>query len=93
MPNVVTKKLTCKGTLRQLFYLSEVPLPSYDPILPPHLLHTVYVYTVYKVYLFTQGGGSGGEESYTERRLEGQCFSNMQCKPLNSDTLPTKGIW
>ncbi len=38
------KKLTCKGTLWQVFYLSEAPLPSYDPILLPPL-HTVYVYT------------------------------------------------
>jgi hypothetical protein len=33
------KKLTCKGALRQVYYLSEAPLPSYEPILyppPPH---------------------------------------------------------
>ncbi len=34
------KILTCKGTLRQVFYLSEVPSSLIDdPILPP--LHTV----------------------------------------------------
>ncbi len=31
-----SKKLTFKGTLRQVFYL---PLPSYDPILLPPLTH------------------------------------------------------
>jgi hypothetical protein len=45
MPNVVIEKLTCKGTLRPVFYLSEDPPPSYDPISTP--LHNVYVYTVY----------------------------------------------
>jgi hypothetical protein len=39
------KKLTCQWTLRQVFYLSEAPLPSCDPILPP----------VYTVYFLTQG--------------------------------------
>ncbi len=32
------KKLTCKGTLRQMFYLSETPSPPMTS-----LLHTVYV--------------------------------------------------
>jgi hypothetical protein len=52
-------KLTCKKTLRQVFYLSVAP-PPHDPILPPPPLHTAYVYTV---YLFTQGRGRGGGES------------------------------
>jgi hypothetical protein len=47
------KKLTCKGTLRQVFYLSEAPYASLTPYSP---LHTVYLYTV---YLFTQGRGGG----------------------------------
>jgi hypothetical protein len=43
----LSKKMTCKGTLRHVFYLSEAPFT-------PPLTHCVYVYTV---YLFTQGGG------------------------------------
>jgi hypothetical protein len=57
------KKLTCKGILRQVFYLIEVPSPPMTPILPPPL-HFVYVYTV---YLFTQGrGGERGLQSWVE---------------------------
>jgi hypothetical protein len=41
------KKLTCKGTLQQVFYLYESPPPC------------IYVYCIR--YLFTQGGGGGGE--------------------------------
>jgi hypothetical protein len=58
------KKLSCKGTLRQMFYLSEVPSPS---MAPKSLLHTAYVYTV---YLFTQG--KGGEGRLTrEKKVRG----------------------
>jgi hypothetical protein len=39
------KKLTWKGTLRQVFYLS------------PPLTHCIRVYSI--LYLFTQGGGPG----------------------------------
>jgi hypothetical protein len=40
------KKLTCKGTLRQVFYLSEDPLPSCDPIhLNTCILYTVLIHT------------------------------------------------
>jgi hypothetical protein len=49
------KKLTCQGTLRQVFYLFEAPyspmiLIPYSP--PPHT-HCI------RVYLFTQEGGGG----------------------------------
>ncbi len=37
-------KFTCKGALRQVFYLSEAPCPPMTPYLPP--LHIVYVDTV-----------------------------------------------
>jgi hypothetical protein len=40
-----SKKLTCKGTLRQVVYLSEAP--SLPMTLHPPPLHTVYVYTSY----------------------------------------------
>jgi hypothetical protein len=53
-----SKKLTCKGTLRQVFVCLR-PRTPYRP--PP--LHTVYVYTV---YLFTQWRGEGWD--WTERQ-------------------------
>ncbi len=42
-----SKKMTCKGTLRQMFYLSESPSPFYDLILPPYTLYTCiqYIYS------------------------------------------------
>jgi hypothetical protein len=51
----VSKKLTCKGTLQQVFYLTEASAPISHPP-----LHTVCVFSV---YLFTQGSGEGGRES------------------------------
>ncbi len=49
------KKLTCKRTLRQVFYLSEASLSSNDPILspPPYTLYTYILYT----YSHREGGG------------------------------------
>jgi hypothetical protein len=37
------KKFTCKGTLRQVFYLSEAPSPPLTSYSPPPPSHTVYV--------------------------------------------------
>jgi hypothetical protein len=54
--------LTCKGTLRQVFYLLG-PLPSYDPLLTP----LTYSFYAYAVYLFTQGLGGGGGERANQR--------------------------
>jgi hypothetical protein len=62
------KKLTSKGTLRQVFICLR-PRPPY-----PKPLHTEYVYTV---YLFAQERGEGGRVE-PERRLEGQ-----QCTKLD----------
>jgi hypothetical protein len=39
----LSKKIDCKGTLRQVFLLSEAPSPPMTPNSPP--LHTVNVYT------------------------------------------------
>jgi hypothetical protein len=58
-----SKKLTCKGTLRQVFFCLR-PRITY----PSPLLHSV---NVYAVYLFTQGGGGGGGRAEPERSLEG----------------------
>jgi hypothetical protein len=39
------KKLTCKGTLRLVFYLSEdLPPPPYNPHSPP-LTHNILIHT------------------------------------------------
>ncbi len=53
---LLSKKLTSKGTMLQVFYLSETPLPSYDPILPPP--YTLYTRTQY-TYSHREGGGGG----------------------------------
>ncbi len=41
------KQLTCKGTLRQVFYLTEASSPPMTPYSTPPPMHTLYVYTVY----------------------------------------------
>ncbi len=53
----LSKKLADKGTLRQVFYLSEAP-PSYDPPLLPPPLH---IRGRSILYLLTQVRGGGGE--------------------------------
>ncbi len=50
-------KLTCKGTLRQVFYLSEAPFPPMTPHTPPPLTHCICLYSV----LIPPGPGGGGE--------------------------------
>ncbi len=56
------KKLTCKGTLRQVFYLSEAPSPPMTLYPPPP-------YTLYRCiqYLFTQGRGRGAYQRTCQR--------------------------
>jgi hypothetical protein len=60
------KKLSCKGTLRQVF----ICLRPRTPYPPP--VHTVKVYTV---YFFAQERGGGRTEP--ERRREGQQFTKL----------------
>ncbi len=64
------KKITSKGTLRQVFICLRPKIPYRPP--PP--LHAVSVYTV---YLFTQGRGVGGWRVEPEGRLEGQQFTKL----------------
>ncbi len=72
----LSKKLTYKGTLRHVFYLSEVPSPPMTPCsLPPYTLYTCIQYT----YSHREGGG----ESYPERRLLGQQFT----KPVENTNM------
>ncbi len=63
------KKLTCKGTLLQVF-ICQRPRTLFPP--PPTHTHTVYVYTV---YLFTQVGEDGRFEP--DKKLEGQQFTKL----------------
>ncbi len=54
---VILNKLTGKGTLQQVFYLSEAPYPPITHLLPTLTHCTVYVYTVYLLYSHREGGG------------------------------------
>jgi hypothetical protein len=56
-----SKKLPCKGTLRQVFICIGGPEP-HTPI-PPPPLKTVYVYSVYSTLIHT---GKGGELNQRE---------------------------
>jgi hypothetical protein len=66
-------KLMCKGTLRQVFYLSEAPSSSYDTIPPP--LHTVHVYTVLYTYSHREGRGE-----LTKEKVRGAIFHKANRK-------------
>jgi hypothetical protein len=56
--------MTCKGNLRQVFYLSEAPPPLYDPISrpPPYTLYTC----IQNSYSHREGGGGGGRANQRE---------------------------
>jgi hypothetical protein len=56
-----SKKMTYKGTLRQVFFCMKPRTPN------PLPLHTVYVYTV---YLFTQRKLEGGELNQREEERD-----------------------
>jgi hypothetical protein len=53
------KKLTCKGTLRQVFYLSETPSPPMTPSppAPPPITHCI------RVYREGEGGGRANQRA------------------------------
>jgi hypothetical protein len=51
--------MSCKGTLRQVFYLSEALSPSGSYMYDPRLVYMCNF--VYTVYLFTQGGGGANQ--------------------------------
>jgi hypothetical protein len=51
------KKLTRRGTLRQVFYLSEAPSPPMNPPPPPYTLYTCLQYN----YSHREGEEGGGE--------------------------------
>ncbi len=53
----LSKKSTCRGTLRQVSYLSEAPSPPMTPYSPPYTLYTCKQNT----YSLKEGGGMGVE--------------------------------
>jgi hypothetical protein len=54
------KELTCKGTLRQVFYLSEAPPPL-------HTVYSIYCTVRYCILIHTGKGGRGGGELTREK--------------------------
>ncbi len=65
-------KLTCKGTLRQVFICLRPP----PIVLTPPPSHTVYCIRIYSILIHTGKGGRGGRDE-PERRLEGQQFTKL----------------
>ncbi len=81
-----SKKLTCKGNLRQVFICLRPPSLLW-PHTPPHTLYTCTQYS--KLYTYSQREGRWDEP---ERRLEGQQFMGrkyqhdwMFLQSINSD--------
>jgi hypothetical protein len=78
-----SKKLTCVGTLRQVFICLRPP-PLLRPISSPHPPHAVDVYIV---YLFTQGRGGevnqregywgNSSQSWVENTNMSDCISSL----------------
>jgi hypothetical protein len=60
----LSKKWTRKGTLRQVFYLSEASSPPMTPYSPP-LTHCIRVYST----LIQTGKGEGGGEELTRVKV------------------------
>ncbi len=81
------KKLTCKGTLRPVLICLK-PRTPYPP--PPHLTHCIRIYSI----LIHTWKGGGGERVETERRLEGQQFTNLGRKiPTWLTASPAYKLW
>ncbi len=64
------KQLTCKGTVRQVFYLSEAPPPTVRPHTPHPLTHCIRVYSI--LIHTGRGGGGGGGGRANQREDTGQ---------------------
>ncbi len=64
-------KLTCKVTLRQVFYLPEVPSPPLTPTTP----YKLYCIRVYSILIHTGKGGGG-----RDNQREGQSGNSSQSR-------------
>jgi hypothetical protein len=73
------KKFTCKGTLLQVFYLSEAPSPPMTPYYPPY---TLYTCTIYSILIHTGKGGEGVELT-REKATGRKCFT----KPVENTNM------
>ena len=77
------KKLTYKGTLRQVFFLSEAPSPPMTPYFPPYILFTCIQY-----YSHREGGRGkranqrkdqrdNGSQSWSKNTNMTDCISSL----------------
>ncbi len=83
MQNVVIQKIDLYRDFAAGVYLSEAQ-NSYSP------LHTVNMYTV---FLFTQGGGEGGE-SWTREKVSGETVKKSGSKiPTWLTVSPVYNLW
>ncbi len=72
-----SKKFTWKGTLRQVFYLSEAFSPPMTPYSPPYTRYTCIQYT----YSHREGGGGVGE--LTRKKVRGEIVT----KPIENTNM------
>jgi hypothetical protein len=56
-----SKKIICKGTLRQMI----ICLRPRTPYHPPHTLYSIHVYSIL-IYTIKEGGWGGGELNQRE---------------------------
>ncbi len=69
----------CKGTLWQVFYLSEVPSPPMTPYYPPFTLYTCILYSI----LIHTGRGGGGVGELTRGKVRGEIVHQAGRKNTN----------